>query len=297
MRLASAAAAALLLGVAGAGAQDAEPADTPEPRRPLALAVLALDGGAPARRLVPTAEAAEADTPAPRSGGWRHTFGAERRSAPAPAPRPTVRDADVVLVLGVTSATAARRLYPARTHVLSVSRAIFSDSGTDVPTTAVALSRTAGLRVTAAEHFTAPASESQRRTLERGLAALRLGQRGGVLWVVTADASAICAGAGEGCTAEKSAEQLAAWVLARQSAGESVVIAGRLGAARGAAFKTVLVRQLEPAGATSLALPHAAACKGATAADTLLAISAAWTVSAPKAMTEACGVELVLAPR
>lgn len=296
-RRAVAAAALLLVGVTGVRAQDAAPAAVPELRRELAITIVALDGASPGRRLRPAPAAGAEDAPAPRSGGWRHTFGAERRTPPAAAPRPAVRDADIVLVIGVTSPSAVRQLYPARTHALTVSRALLGDGGADAPTTAVAISREAGLRATAAEHFTASAAEGQRRTLERGLMALRLGHPAGPLWVVTADAGSICAGAGAGCTAEASAAQLAQWVQARHAAGESVVISGRLGAVKGEAFKTSLMRQLATAGASSSALPPAAACKGSAAADTVLAISAVWKVTSPKAMPEACGAELVLAPK
>lgn len=287
----------LLAGVTDGRAQEAAPVAPPEPRRELSIAVVALDGAAPGRRLRSTPAAGEGDAVPPRTGGFRHTFGAERRSAPSATLRAAVSDADIVLVLGVTSPLPVRQRYPARTHVLMVSRALLSDFGTEAATASVAVNRSAGLRTTGLQHFPAPVVDGQRRMLERGLLALRLSHPAGLLWVVAVDASAICAGAAAGCSPQATAAQLADWVKARQSAGESVVISGRLGATTGAAFKDALMGQLGATGVTSLALPPAAACRGSTAADAVLAISDAWTLSTPKAMAETCGVELVLAPK
>lgn len=153
---------------------------------------------------------------------WRHTFGAERRTAPASTFDAAKLDADVVLLQGVRRISDARLLFPARDWRLVVSRQMLTPvlSGRAPnrflldevvpgrpPTTAVAVRFKRGLRVAGQAHITevvvpveSPADARAPRETPAALAVRLLADRK-PLWVVSADLAAACRGGVEPCRA------------------------------------------------------------------------------------------------
>lgn len=175
---------------------------------------------------------------------WRHTFGAERRTAPVNTFDAETLEADVVLLQGVRRISDARILFPARHWRLVVSRQMLAPVLTPraanrflldevVPgrpaTTAIAVRYRRGLRVAGQAHITevvvpVEAAADQRAPRETPAAlAVRLLVDRKPLWVVSADLAAACvASIDRACTAF---DTLTRWRSEQAQAG-AVVIGG-----------------------------------------------------------------------
>ncbi|MFN3867648.1 MAG: hypothetical protein ACK4MF_01125, partial [Hyphomicrobiaceae bacterium] len=182
-----------------------DPATSAAPSGPLRIASWHLDDAkaAGALALLPDPDRA-----------WRHTFGAERQTAPAVTFDAASLDADVVLLQGVRRISDARALFPAREWRLIVSRQMLSPVLTPraanrvmldevVPerpaTTAVAVRFRRGLRVGGQVHLTdvvepveVPNGTAAARETAAALAVSVLVDRKPI-WVVSVDLVAACA--------------------------------------------------------------------------------------------------------
>ncbi|MCL4764680.1 MAG: hypothetical protein KJZ80_00420 [Hyphomicrobiaceae bacterium] len=169
---------------------------------------------------------------------WRHTFGSERVAART-ARQPVRFSADVVVLQGVTSLAPVRQMLPARKYHLVVSRQILQQADTvatpvePVGTTALAIRRDSGLRVTAQDHLLGTAEPPAGAEMAAAATAVRLTGSGRTLWVMALDVA-------QGCAGETSPEDVApcqaakrqldaidAWLSDRLGAGETVILAGR----------------------------------------------------------------------
>lgn len=217
----------------------AEAQEVPAIPKPATIRIASFDIRA-AQGLAPPAPAA---TPKP---AWRTSFGSERVSAPEAASAPSAVKAgplaaDVVLIRGVTTGASLRKLFPANTWKLVVSRQLFTaddaiDSGPGdatsvVPTTAVAVRYAAGWRVVGQEHFIAlPADVAGGGEHPAAGTAVRLNiAYGPSLFLVALDLSpGSCAADERGCKRPKSLE---AWLQKTLSPETAAVLGGRLSAA------------------------------------------------------------------
>ncbi len=193
--------------------------------------------------------------PEPQRGGWRNTFGAERRLESSTDFDGRRLGADVVLLQGVRSIKEVRKIFPARDWKLIVSRQILrlgdgrlnrqTRLARDDATTAVAVRYQRALRVTAIEHLLdlgkasdsrgesepsstaaneAPTLDGDGAETGAGLA-VRIVYQGAPVWTVSATLPGDCAAAREGCAAAASLDR---WAKEKREAGFGVVLAGRL---------------------------------------------------------------------
>ncbi len=133
---------------------------------------------------------------------WRHTFGAERTTAPWRDFAKSGLAADLVALQGVKSIRTVSRLFNARRYHIITSRQLLARSTVnssglaalraDAPaTTALAFRRRRGVRISGFRHFLP-------RTIRRGaeppaITAFRLRIYRRMLWVASADVPGICA--------------------------------------------------------------------------------------------------------
>lgn len=195
---------------------------------------------------------------------WRHTFGAERRTAPANTFDAETLEADVVLMQGVRRISDARILFPARDWRLIVSRQMLSPVlkpraanrfllDEVVPgrpaTTAIAVRFKRGLRIAGQAHITdvvvpveAPADSRAPRETPAALAVRLLVDRK-PLWVVSADLGAACP---EGSTPCAAMNAILAW-QSQQSGDQPVAIGGTSAATTGAcAHQSLTLEKARP---------------------------------------------------
>ncbi len=212
---------------------------------------------------------------------WRHTFGAERRTAPANTFDAAALDADVVLLQGVRRISDARILFPARDWRLIVSRQMLSPVlkpraanrfllDEVVPgrpaTTAIAVRFKRGLRVAGQAHITevvvpveTPIDSRAPRETPAALAVRLLVDRK-PLWVVSADLAAACPAGVGSCGAD---DALLRWFGQQDT---QVLAGGTTAAAHGGcAHQTI-----------ALSYPHVLA-RGAAAAGIGCIARASWT--------------------
>lgn len=171
---------------------------------------------------------------------WRTSFGSERRTIEVPtAPRAEDIDADIVLLQGITTPRAMRRLFPARKWRLIFSRraleslpkgSVFTAPVSSVEIEAVAVRFRQGLRVIGrAEDMEVPATvqtvelsgDSGAFRTSPGVA-VKILDRGKPVWLASISV---------GCGAALDCDRLAAlqrWREARATMGEVMVAGGRL---------------------------------------------------------------------
>lgn len=176
---------------------------------------------------------APVETPA---AAWRHTFGSERRAEGRRRPVPF--SADVVVLQDVANLSPVKQMLPARSYQVAASRQILENAKPDqqrsqVTTTAIAVSRSAGLRAVGQEHLLEMAVPPAGTSLPLSAAiAVKLRSGSGSFWVMALDVSPCPAGSTEDdvhCAAAKRQLDLVdAWVSAKLAAGETVIVAGRL---------------------------------------------------------------------
>ncbi|MEZ5843719.1 MAG: hypothetical protein R3D27_08290 [Hyphomicrobiaceae bacterium] len=204
----------------------AAPATPDAPRRPgtLTLAVWSLKPRSEPRSVGSFDSAPAAVDPARPAPGndqqtWRTTFGAERRDRPRHGRDATGLAADVVALAGVTHMQDVVRTFSRRDYFAVLSRQLLAAAGDRpaTPTTALAVQRTEGLRVTLQDHLllrrpvtrTAPAAPpsatadtrdnpslqpvTEAETVAAAVTAVRLVADGRPLWLVAVDFSADCA--------------------------------------------------------------------------------------------------------
>ncbi len=137
---------------------------------------------------------------------WRHTFGAERRTARWREIEAAGFAADIVGLQGVKRATDARRLFSARTHHVVVSRQLLARSAAratglavfrdDAPeTTALAYRRQRGVTLAGFRHFLPAKSRSHGSSDAREAPAFtvfRLRVYGKLVWVASIDLGDEC---------------------------------------------------------------------------------------------------------
>ncbi len=190
--------AALLLLSASANAQDGRTTSTP-----LKIAVWRLQE-----------QAAPSASDGQRRYKFRHSFGSQRKPAPEkPAGDPVLLGADVYLLHGIGSLALVRALFPARDYQVILSKQLLRDSGGLEPplTTGVAISRTAGLRVSGQDHVLPP------RTAEPDMpaaTAVRITRGSSQVWLVAADLRS------------QNVARLRDWLAARASSSTTIVVAG-----------------------------------------------------------------------
>ena len=173
---------------------------------------------------------------------WRNTFGAERRTK---AWRKRARHgfyADIVALQGVKTVAEVRRLFPALTHQLLVSRAALSELRGEISgprekakggfTAIVVRSRT-GLRVRGQHNFTAPALGPSLPRQTAPIIALRLNVYREPIWVLSMAFRANCGGTASDGNPECDSERLmkddvARWIERTRAAGTPVIIAGTI---------------------------------------------------------------------
>jgi hypothetical protein len=138
---------------------------------------------------------------------WRHTFGAERRTARWREIEAAGFAADIVALQGVKRATDARRLFRARSHHIVVSRQLLARSAAratglavfrdDAPeTTALGYRRQRGVTLAGFRHFLPEKSQPHRSAGGReapAITAFRLRVYGKLLWVASIDIGDDCA--------------------------------------------------------------------------------------------------------
>ena len=174
---------------------------------------------------------------------WRHTFGAERRTVATQVRQPVRFSADIVVLQGVTNLAPVRQMFPARKYHVVVSRQLLQQAdptGTQhapLGTTALAIRRETGLRVTAQDHLLDLAEPPSGAAIALAAAtAVRLLSPGRPLWVVALDLAQGCpaqdltsATADVRClAAKKQLDAIDNWLAQRFAAGEAVIMAGRL---------------------------------------------------------------------
>ena len=225
----------------------------------LAPAALCAEPPAPQMLRIASIDLAEAPGLAPPKkpkqarAAWRTTFGSERSIEPEAKKKAAKNtgaiDADAVLLQGVVDPTSLRRLFPAGSWRLVVSREAFLSSS-PAPVTAIAVRVRPGLRLTAREHLmglaaatTAPARAKKAKATSVALStaddnakpehasatALRIVENGRATWLVSAKLPDTC---GTGDTACDAQSRLIKWREAKLKAAESVVAGGQLAAAR-----------------------------------------------------------------
>ena len=173
---------------------------------------------------------------------WRNTFGAERRTQ---AWRKRARHgfyADIVALQGVKTVAEVRRLFPALTHQLLVSRAALSELRGEISgpreknkggfTAIVVRSRT-GLRVRGQHNFTAPALGPSLPRQTAPIIALRLNVYREPIWVLSMAFRADCGGTASDGNPECDSERLmkddvARWIERTRAAGTPIIIAGTI---------------------------------------------------------------------
>ncbi len=143
---------------------------------------------------------------APKKKNWRHTFGAERRTAQWRTLQSGGFGADIIALQGVKGVRTVRRLFPARHYHVLASRQLLSRSTApasgltvvrDAPpaTTAIAYRRRRGIRMSGFRHFLPPAeheTSTGQAPEPAAITALRLRIYGHVLWIASADTHADC---------------------------------------------------------------------------------------------------------
>lgn len=169
---------------------------------------------------------------APKAGNaWRHTFGAERRSAAWRTLAPAGFDAGVIALQGITDLRATRRIFRARTHHVIVSRQILQDSRPAAGVTAVVLRRARGLRATAIHHTLPPTGLTAPQSPLAAAIAVLVQAGTTKFWYVSSDLSAPCLNAATrpdsaDCdVARKMIVALVDWKAAREASGIPVVFA------------------------------------------------------------------------
>ncbi len=188
--------------------------------------------------------------PEPSQPVWRHTFGAERRAEATAVRQPVRFSADIVVLQGVTSLAPVRQMFPARRYQVLASRQLLQQAATvaagaePAGTTALAVRRDTGLRVTAQDHLIGAAELAAGAGVAAAAAtAVRLSGSGRALWVMAFDLAQGCpagtppadAAAGVCPAAKPQLDALEAWLSVRLDAGETVILAGRLHRPLGAA--------------------------------------------------------------
>lgn len=143
-------------------------------------------------------------SPAPKTKKWRHTFGAERRTAQWRNVESGGFGADIVALQGVESVRTVRRLYPVRHYYMIASRQLLMRSTatgvgatvtrSDPPaTTAIAVRRRGrSTRVSGLRHFLPPSERQASGEEPIAVTALRLRIHGNILWIASADTAAHC---------------------------------------------------------------------------------------------------------
>ena len=176
---------------------------------------------------------------------WRNTFGAERRIDAASKFSAKSLKADVVMLQGVRNIKEVRRIFPARTWKLIISRQLVkqsdgrlnSESGLsgEGSTTAIAVRYQRYLRVTRFEHLLEPKKTAARpvtandgsdgkRIPQSAALALRLNHGSYAFWVVSAALPENCA---ENSDCEE-AETLQAWSGPKRKQAKGIIFGGRL---------------------------------------------------------------------
>ncbi len=182
----------------------------------------------------------------PPPPSWRHTFGSERRAEAVRPQQPVRFSADIVALQGVTSLGSVRQMFPASTYHVIVSRQLLQRpdqvEGRHPPTatTALAIRRDKGLRVTSQDHLLGMADPPPGSAIELAAAtAVRLLSGRRALWVVSLDIAQGCPApdappastetAQVQCLAAKQQlDMIDAWLAEPMAKGETVIVAGRL---------------------------------------------------------------------
>ena len=141
------------------------------------------------------------DKPKPTRRKWRNTFGAERRT---PSWRKRTRhgfDADIVALQGLKTVSEVRRIFPATTHQLIMSRAALSELQGEIAGargnnqngfTAIAIRSRAGLRVAGQHYFAVPALGPSLSSRTAPVIALRLSVDRDAIWVLSVEFRSDC---------------------------------------------------------------------------------------------------------
>lgn len=193
------------------------------------------EGGFQLRVASMSAAGARNEAPVETPAAWRHTFGSERRAEGKRRPVPF--SADVVVLQDVANLGPVKQMLPARSYQVAASRQILENAKPDqqrsqVTTTAIAVSRSAGLRAVGQEHLLEIAEPPAGTSLPLSAAiAVNLRSGSGSFWVMALDVSPCPGGSTEDdvhCAAAKRQLDLVdAWVSAKLAAGETVIVAGR----------------------------------------------------------------------
>lgn len=117
------------------------------------------------------------------ASNWRHTFGAERTTAAWRSRGPAGFSADIITLQGVSDMTDARRLFPARTHHVLLSRQVLSTPMRKDGTVALVIARRSGIKTVGIRHFL---PDSRDADVAAALA-VRFKARGGLFWVVSVE--------------------------------------------------------------------------------------------------------------
>lgn len=196
--------------------------------RPLQLRIASID--ITSTRPVPSVP--EESTPV-----WRHTFGAERRAEATRRPLPIA--ADIVVLRGVTSLAPVRQMFPARAYYVLASRQLLQQpdgSAQSIETTALAIRRDTGLRVTAQDHLLQMAEPPPGTELRLAAGtAVRLIGHGRMIWVLALDLAQGCPNEAAAArfqhtscqAAERQLDVVDEWLSARMASGETLIVAGR----------------------------------------------------------------------
>lgn len=205
------------------------------------------------RHLTPEEQARIKQKQQPAKRVWRNTFGTERRTETWRLRSAAGIDADVVAIQGGKNLTEVRRMFPARTYHLIVSRAALSEPQGTVPGTAgadaggftsIAVRRRQGLRVIGQRHFLAPALD--RNPIRQAIpgVAIRLRVARQPLWVASFDIRDRCPPQPQqpprpDCDQERLMRAtIANWIERTRAAGLAVVLAGRLAHLPGVTART-----------------------------------------------------------
>ncbi|MGI9409791.1 MAG: hypothetical protein ACR2OV_06940 [Hyphomicrobiaceae bacterium] len=180
------------------------------------------------------------DKPKPTRRKWRNTFGAERRT---PSWRKRSRHgfyADIVALQGVKTVSEVRRLFPALTHQLLVSRAAISELRGEISgsraqdtsgfTAVVVRSRT-GLRVSGQHNFTAPALSPSLPHRAAPIVALRLSVNRDAVWVLSiafrSDCGATASDGKPDCDSQRlMSDEVYRWIERTRAAGTPIIATG-----------------------------------------------------------------------
>ncbi|MCB1512870.1 MAG: hypothetical protein KDJ36_18400, partial [Hyphomicrobiaceae bacterium] len=121
--------------------------------------------------------------PGSATSNWRHTFGAERTTAAWRSRGPAGFTADIIALQGVSDMTDARRLFPARTHHVLLSRQVLATHPRKGGTVALVIARRSGIKTVGIRHFLPdPADPDTAAAL-----AVRFKARGVLFWVLSVD--------------------------------------------------------------------------------------------------------------